>query len=129
MTREEEMYVKAKILMIHCLPPEEFERFAALEQEILDSKAEMQAMLQTARDRSDWQEPTDPKELIILSIFRGTLSAGLGKFDAFRMNEPEGITRMDLGELERFTELGARLGRAWIERHEIIKATVARILP
>ena len=68
MTREEEMYVKARNLMIHCLPPEEFERFAALEQEILDSKAEMQAMLQTARDRSDWQEPTDPKELIILAI-------------------------------------------------------------
>jgi hypothetical protein len=42
--------------MINYLPPEELERFAALEQEISSLKTEMQAMMQAARGRklTDW---------------------------------------------------------------------------
>jgi hypothetical protein len=51
--------------MINCLPPEELERFAALEQEMASLKAEMQALCQAVRDRklTDWQELTDAEEL------------------------------------------------------------------
>jgi hypothetical protein len=61
MTEEEDLYVRACNEMIHHLPPEELERFAALEQEMSNLKAEMQEMMQAARDRklTDWQEPTD----------------------------------------------------------------------
>ena len=68
MTEEEDLYVRASNSMINYLTPEELERFAALEQEIHDLKAEMQALYQTARGRklTDWQSrPASRKSFFI----------------------------------------------------------------
>jgi hypothetical protein len=118
MTREKEMYVDASNFMIECSTPEELERFAVLEQEDQDLKAQVQAMLDTARDRKLTEEPTFPE-------LRKASGALIKIFD---LNEPEAIAWMDLEELERFMELGNRLYRARVECLEMMKATVGRVL-
>ena len=94
MREEEDLIVWASNEMIHHLPPEELERFAALEQEMSSLKAEMQAMMQTARGRqlTDCLESLDAEELALLEQL---LSA----------DERDAIARMDPEELVQF---GAR---------------------
>lgn len=100
MTEEEDLYVRASNSMINYLPPEELERFAALEQEISSLKTEMQAMMQAARGRklTDWQEPTDAEELAIL--------------EQFPADERDAIAQMDPEELVQFAKLGTRRARS-----------------
>jgi hypothetical protein len=109
MREEEDLIVWASNEMIHHLPPEELERFAALEQEMSSLKAEMQALYQTARDRklTDWQEPTDAEELAIL--------------EQFPADERDAIAQMYPGELKQIAELGRRLGTAMIKQGEMIR--------
>jgi hypothetical protein len=114
MTEEEDLYVRASNSMIDYLPPDELERFAALEQEISSLKAEMQEMMQTARGRklTDWREPTDAEELAIL--------------EQFPADERDAIAQMYPGELEQISELGIRLGEAMMKLAEIIRDSGSR---
>jgi uncharacterized small protein (DUF1192 family) len=109
MTEEEDLYVRACNEMIHHLTPEELERFAALEQEISSLKAEMQAMMQTARDRklTDWQGPTNAEELAIL--------------EQFPADERDAIAQMYPGEMVQYADLGISLGEAWKKQAEMIR--------
>jgi hypothetical protein len=109
MKEEEEFIVWASNSMINCLPPEELERFAALEQEMSNLKAEMQALCQTVRDRklTDWQEPTDAEALAFL--------------EHFPADERYAILAMDREEFGQLAALGRRRAAARLKHAEIIR--------
>jgi hypothetical protein len=121
MKEEEEFIVWASNEMIHHLPPEELERFAALEQEMSSLKAEMQALYQAVRDRklTDWQELTDAEELAFLEQLPADGRAFLEHFPA---DERAAILQMDREEFVQLKALGRRRAAARLKHAEIMRA-------
>lgn len=121
MTEDDDFYVWASNSMINCLPPEELEQFAALEQEIHDVKAEMQALYQAVRDRlklTDWQEPTDAEALAFLEQLP---AAGRAILEQFPAGERAVILQMDREEFGQLAALGRRRGEARLKHAEIMR--------
>ena len=122
MKEEEDLYVWASNEMIHHLPPEELERFAALEQEMSSLKAEMQALNQAVRGRlklTDWQELTDAEELAFLEQLPTDGRAFLEQFPA---DERAVILQMDREEFGQLAALGRRRAAARLKHAEIMRA-------
>jgi len=126
MTEEDDLVVWASNEMIHHLPPEELERFAALEQEMSSLKAEMQALCQAVRERklADWQEPTDAEALAFLE----QLPAGGRAFlEHFSADERYVILQMDREEFGQLAALGRRRAAARLKHAKIMRDYAAEL--
>jgi hypothetical protein len=126
MKEEEEFIVWASNSMINCLPPEELERFAALEQEMHDLKAEMQALCQAVRNRKlpNWRETTDAEELAFLERLPADVRAFLEQFPA---DERAAILQMDREEFGQLAALGRRRAVARKKRAAIMRDYAAEL--
>ena len=126
MKEEEEFIVWASNEMIHHLPPEELERFAALEQEMHDLKTEMQALYKAVRDRKliDWQELTDAEGLAFLEQLPADVRAFLELFPAI---ERAAILQMDREEFAQLKALRTRWAVARKKHAEIMRDYAAEL--